>query len=96
MVHPLDALGNSVRRDILRKLRRGPLSVGELADRLPVSRPAVSRHLRLLDAAGLVESRSEGTRSVYAVRLAGFASVRAYVDEFWDVALTRLQALARK
>lgn len=96
MVHPLDALGNPVRRDILRKLRRGPLSVGELAERLPVSRPAVSRHLRLLDAAGLVESRSEGTRSVYAVRLEGFASVRAFMDEFWDVALTRLQALAKK
>ncbi|MBX7113281.1 MAG: metalloregulator ArsR/SmtB family transcription factor, partial [Myxococcaceae bacterium] len=55
MVHPLDALGNPVRRDILRKLRRGPLSVGQLAAGLPVSRPAVSRHLRLLDAAGLVE-----------------------------------------
>ena len=96
MVHPLDALGNPVRRDILRKLRRGPLSVGQLAAGLPVSRPAVSRHLRLLDAAGLVEVTNEGTRSVYAVRVAGFASVRTYIDEFWDVALHRLQALARK
>jgi DNA-binding transcriptional ArsR family regulator len=96
MVHPLDALGNPVRRQILRTLQVSPLSVGELAARLPVSRPAVSRHLRLLDEAGLVEARAEGTRSVYAVRLQGFASVRAFVDEFWDTALARLEALARR
>ena len=96
MLHPLDALGNPVRRQILRTLRVSPLSVGELAARLPVSRPAVSRHLRLLDAAGLVESRSDGTRSVYAVRVQGFASVRAFLDEFWDVALARLTELARR
>jgi DNA-binding transcriptional ArsR family regulator len=96
MTHALDALGNPVRRDILRTLRVSPLSVGELAARLPVSRPAVSRHLRLLDEAGLVESRSEGKRSVYAVRVQGFASVRAFLDEFWDAALARLEELARR
>jgi DNA-binding transcriptional ArsR family regulator len=96
MTDTLDALGNPVRRAILRALRVSPLSVGELAARLPVSRPAVSRHLRLLDEAGLVESRSEGTRRVYAVRVQGFAPVRAFLDEFWDTALARLEELDRR
>jgi DNA-binding transcriptional ArsR family regulator len=95
MVDALDALGNPVRRQILRTLRVSPLSVGELAARLPVSRPAVSRHLRLLGEAGLVEARTEGTRSVYAVRLQGFTGVRAFLDEFWDAALARLEELSR-
>lgn len=96
MVHALDALGNPVRRQILRSLRVSPQSVGELAAKLPVSRPAVSRHLRLLDRAGLVEARAQGARSVYAVRVQGFASVRAFLDEFWDTALARLEELARR
>lgn len=95
-MHPLDALGNPVRRDLLRALRVTPLSVGELAERLPVSRPAVSRHLRLLEAAGLVEAYADGTRSIYSVRMQGFAPVREFLDDFWDVALARLQELARK
>ena len=95
-MHALDALGNPVRRQILRTLRVSPLSVGELAAKLPVSRPAVSRHLRLLDQAGLVEAQSDGTRSVYSVRVQGFASVRAFLDEFWDTALARLSELARR
>ena len=95
-MHALDALGNSVRREILLMLRAAPLSVGELAARLPVSRPAVSRHLRLLDEAGLVEARAEGTRSLYAVRVQGLASVRSFLDEFWDTALARLEELARR
>jgi DNA-binding transcriptional ArsR family regulator len=95
-VHPLDALGSAVRRDMLRALRQKPLSVGELAERFPVSRPAVSRHLRVLEGAGLVESHPEGTRSVYAVRIQGLAPVRDYLDEFWDTALTRLQQLAER
>lgn len=96
MGHALDALGSPVRREILRKLRVAPLSVADLAAKLPVSRPAVSRHLRLLNEAGLVEARAEGVRSVYAVRVQGFASVRAFLDEFWDVALSRLEELAKK
>ena len=76
-MHALDALGNPVRRALLMELRTAPLSVGELAAKFPVSRPAVSRHLRMLEEAGLVEARSEGTRSLYAVRLQGFASVTA-------------------
>lgn len=94
--HALDALGNPVRREILRRLKAGPQSVGQLADRFPVSRPAISRHLRLLQDAGLVEPRREGTRSMYAVRVQGFASVRDYLDDFWDTALSRLQERVRR
>jgi len=96
VMHPLDALGNEVRRDMLRTLRATPLSVGELADRFPVSRPAVSRHLRVLEDAGLVEARPEGKRCIYAVRVQGLAPVRDFLDEFWDTALARLQELARR
>jgi DNA-binding transcriptional ArsR family regulator len=96
MTHALDALGSPVRRDILKKLRDKPLSVGDLAELLPVSRPAVSRHLRILDDAGLVEARQEGTRSLYAVRVQGFADVREFVDQFWEVALARLETLAKQ
>lgn len=95
-MHPLDALGNHVRRDMLRALRAKPLSVGELAEKFPVSRPAVSRHLRVLEDAGLVEAHADGTRSVYAVRIKGFAKVRDFLDEFWDVALARLEELAKR
>ena len=94
-MHALDALGNPTRRAILHTLRKRPLSVGDLAARFPVSRPAVSRHLRVLEDAGLVEAREDGTRSVYSVRVQGFASVRAYLDDFWDTALARLEELAR-
>jgi DNA-binding transcriptional ArsR family regulator len=95
-MHALDALGNPVRRAILRELRAGPLSVGEIAAGLPVSRPAVSRHLRALEEAGLVRAREEGTRNLYSVHMRGFASVREFVDEFWDTALARLEELARR
>jgi DNA-binding transcriptional ArsR family regulator len=95
-MHALDALASPIRRDILRTLRVSPLSVGEIAAKLPVSRPAVSRHLRLLDEAGLVESHAEGARSVYAVRVQGLAPVREFLDEFWDTALSRLQRMAKR
>jgi DNA-binding transcriptional ArsR family regulator len=95
-MHALDALGSPIRRDILRTLRISPLSVGDIAAKLPVSRPAVSRHLRLLDEAGLVESRAQGTRSVYAVRVQGLGPVREFLDEFWDAALSRLQKMAER
>lgn len=94
-MHALDALGNPVRRQILRTLRGSPLSVGELAACFPVSRPAISRHLRLLEQAGLVETRDEGARNLYTVRVQGLASVREFLDEFWDTALARLEQLAR-
>jgi DNA-binding transcriptional ArsR family regulator len=95
-MHVLDALGNPLRRAILQELRGGPLSVGDIAARLPVSRPAVSRHLRVLEDAGLVQAREEGTRNIYSVHMQGFASVRAFVDAFWDTALARLEELARR
>ena len=85
-----------MRRTILQELRARPLAVGEIADRLPVSRPAISRHLKILEEAGLVEAKEDGTRNVYTVRLQGFASVRAFMDDFWISALDRLQELSRR
>jgi DNA-binding transcriptional ArsR family regulator len=95
-MHALDALGNPSRRKILRQLRDSPLSVHELAARFPISRPAVSRHLRVLSKSGLVEARGSGIRHRYGVRLKGFAPVREFLDEFWDNALARLEELSRK
>ena len=95
-MHALDALGNPVRRAILRELRVAPLSVRDLAARFPVSRPAVSRHLRMLEQAGLVEARAAGARNLYCVRVQGFATVRDFLDEFWDTALARLEELAKE
>lgn len=94
-MHALDALGSPVRREILLRLRAKPQTVAEIAERFPVSRPAISRHLATLRRAGLVTSRASGTQRVYAVRLAGFQPVRAYLDGFWDTALARLEKLAR-
>ena len=95
-MHALDALGNPARRAILHELRDGPLSVAQLAERFPVSRPAVSRHLAVLAAAGLVEVCEVGTANLYSVRMQGFASVREFLDDFWDTALKRLQTIARE
>lgn len=95
-MHALDALGNPVRRKILRHLRDAPLSVNELAARFPISRPAISRHLRVLTRSGLVEARGPGVRHRYAVRTKGFKAVREFLDEFWDSALARLEELSRK
>ncbi len=95
-MQPLDALGNPTRRAILQELRDTPLSVEQLAERFPVSRPAVSRHLAVLVKAGLVEMRELGTLNLYAVRVQGFASVREFLDDFWSMSLNRLQTLAKK
>lgn len=89
-----DALGNGVRREILEKLAVGPLSVGEIAADLPVSRPAVSRHLRLLEEADLVETKQEGRRSVVALKRDGFVEASAWLDAFWDDALRRFKLVA--
>jgi DNA-binding transcriptional ArsR family regulator len=91
-----DALGNPVRREILVRLRREPLAVADIAAEFSISRPAISRHLSLLEQAGLIQRREEGARNIYAIRMQGFASVRAFLDEFWDDALTRMQRLARE
>lgn len=76
------------------RLREGPRSVGELARGLPVSRPAVSQHLRVLKRAGLVRERREGTRNYYSVNGDALAELRAYFEGFWDEALTAFKAAA--
>ena len=91
-----DALGDPTRRSIFERLRGGPLSVGELADGLPVSRPAVSQHLRVLEQAGLVSHRPNGRRNVYRVEPEGLAGLRAYFDQFWGDALERFAEETRK
>lgn len=92
--HPLDALGDSTRRQVFELLRGGPRSVGELADDLPVSRPAVSQHLRVLEDAGLVSHQRLGTRHLYELDAAGVRALRDWVDGFWDEALARFKATA--
>ena len=90
----MNALGDPTRRRIFERLSTGPQAVGELAQGLPVSRPAVSQHLRVLKSAGLVTERPEGTRRVYRVDPDGVVALRAYFDEFWDTALASFQAEA--
>ena len=91
---PMDALGDRTRRAIFEQLRKGPRAVGEIADDLPVSRPAVSQHLRVLKEAGLVTERRNGTRRIYRVDQDGLAGLRAYFDEFWNEALAAFKAAA--
>ena len=85
--HPLDALGDPTRRQVFELLRRGPRSVGDLASELPVSRPAVSQHLRVLEGAGLVVHTKQGTRHLYELDATGVVALRQWVDGFWDEAL---------
>jgi len=82
-----DALGDPMRRRILECLRDGALPVGELAGRLPVGRPAVSKHLRVLEGAGLVEHRSRGTRNLYALAPGALAPLQQWLAGVWDTAL---------
>lgn len=90
----MDALGEPTRRRIFELLRTGPSAVGALAERLPVSRPAVSQHLRVLESVGLVRCRQEGTRRLYEVDPTGLAALRTWVDGFWDEALARYKDVA--
>jgi DNA-binding transcriptional ArsR family regulator len=83
----MDALGDPTRRAVFERLRTGPKAVGELAAGLPVSRPAVSQHLRVLREAGLVSERRVGTRNIYRADPRGLAELRAYFDDFWARAL---------
>jgi len=87
----LGLLGDPTRRAIFELLARRPCSVGELAQQLPISRPAVSQHLRVLKDGGLVVSRAEGTRRVYRLNPDGVTALRAYLDRIWDDALTAFQ-----
>jgi DNA-binding transcriptional ArsR family regulator len=87
----MDALGDPTRRAIFERLRRGPQAVGELAHGLPVSRPAVSQHLRVLKEAGLVTERQQGTRRLYRLEPRGINELRNAFDGFWDDALAAFQ-----
>ena len=90
-----DALGDPTRRRVLELVRdHGPTPVGAIAASLPVSRPAVSQHLRVLEAAGLVASVKDGTRHLYTVEPDGLAELRLWLDGFWDDALARFKRVA--
>ena len=90
----LEALGDRTRREIFERLTDGPRAVGQLAQELPISRPAVSQHLKVLKDAGLVFDRAAGTRRVYQVDPAAVAALREYFDSFWGQALASFQAAA--
>jgi DNA-binding transcriptional ArsR family regulator len=94
--HPLDALSDPTRRRIFEELRAGPRSVGDLAAGLPVSRPAVSQHLRVLEDVGLVTHRRNGTRHLYELDAAGVEVLRDWVDGFWTEALARFKQAAER
>jgi DNA-binding transcriptional ArsR family regulator len=91
---PFDALGDPHRRAIVELLRSGSRSVGEIADALPISRPAVSRHLRLLKRAGLVADAAEGTRRLYRLDDEGASAMRSFVESVWGHALMRYRLVA--
>ncbi len=90
----LGLFGDPTRRAIFELVARHPCSVGDLANQLPVSRPAVSQHLRVLKDGGLVVSRSEGTRRIYQVDPGGVSALRAYLDRIWDEALRAFEEAA--
>jgi DNA-binding transcriptional ArsR family regulator len=90
----LTALGDPTRRAIFEHLADRPRAVGELAGELPVSRPAVSQHLKVLKAAGLVSDRADGTRRIYQVDPDGIEALRAYLDGFWNRSLRAFKRAA--
>ena len=93
-VDPFEALGDPTRRELLRQLSSGDRSVSELAATLPISRPAVSRHLRVLREAGLVDEVPRGTRRIYHLQDQGIDAVRAYLEQVWGDAATRFRLTA--
>jgi DNA-binding transcriptional ArsR family regulator len=90
------ALADPTRRAIFEQLARRPRAVGELADEFPVSRPAVSQHLKVLKDAGLVADRRDGNRRLYSVDARGVEAMRTYLDSFWSDALTAFERAARR
>lgn len=92
----IGALADPTRRAIVERLGRGASSVGRLADDFPVSRPAISQHLKVLGDAGLVDVRAEGTRRIYSLAPAGAAPLRAWLDRLWDDALAAFQTKAEE
>lgn len=93
---PWAALADPMRRDILERLLERPRPVGELAEDLPISRPAVSQHLKVLKDAGLVVHTKDGTRRIYHVQPDGIAALRAELDRFWSQALTAFKAVVEE
>jgi DNA-binding transcriptional ArsR family regulator len=89
----LHAIADPTRREVFERLRKGPLPVGRLASGLPVSRPAVSQHLRVLQEAGLVRVRREGTRRVYSVDFRGLSELRRYLEGFWGDVLEAFRSV---
>ena len=89
---PFEALADPTRRAVFERLAAGPQAVGELASGLPVSRPAVSQHLKVLKEAGLVTDRPEGARRVYQIDPKGLGQIRAWLDQVWDEALEAFKA----
>jgi DNA-binding transcriptional ArsR family regulator len=90
----LDALADPTRRDVFERLRRAPQTVGELAAKMPVSRPAVSQHLKVLKDAGLVRDEARGTARIYRIHAEGLRELRVWLDGFWDDALARFKDYA--
>ncbi|MBV9991713.1 MAG: winged helix-turn-helix transcriptional regulator [Alphaproteobacteria bacterium] len=90
------ALADPMRRSVFERLMDGPQPVGRIARGMPVSRPAVSQHLKVLKEAGLVTDRAEGTRRVYSIDPQGLAAVRRYLDQFWTEALDAFTAEVEK
>lgn len=98
-IHPhqclvLSALGNPVRQEIVHLLSQKPMSVGEIALQLPVSRPAISKHLKLLKNAKLIQAQSVGTRNIYKLDESGFQDAKQWLNSFWDDGLARYKLLA--
>jgi DNA-binding transcriptional ArsR family regulator len=91
---PFEALGDPNRREILHLLSRHDLAVQQIADALPISRPAVSRHLRLLKGAGMVAERADGTRRIYHLERQGVEAVRDYLEAVWGEAAVRFRLVA--
>lgn len=91
-----DALGDATRRQVFKRLRKGTLSVREIAEGMNVSRPAVSQHLKVLREAGLVVVRTEGARRLYGVNARGLESIRDWLDGFWDDTLAAFKAAAER
>lgn len=92
----LEALGDGTRRQILERLKTGPAAVSDLASQLPVSRPAVSQHLRVLLGSGLVGFDQQGTKNIYRLETEGLVTLRAWLDDFWQTALDSYEAFARR
>jgi len=92
----LAALADPTRRKVFERLKKGPRAVGEVAHGLPVSRPAVSQHLKALKEAGLVADRPDGTRRVYYIDPHGLGDLRKWLDQFWNDALAAFQAEAER